>query len=650
MMRRWSIWAATGVVVGAAGLAWMFIWIVGGIVLLGFALSLARQTFRARLAVMDDADIGRSVLLLRPFAKDRKGGGGIRSNVFAQNLGLVGNLWHFSSGSLMRTFEEAFAPHVEQSLGPLFALGSPEEHLPPRGGRRIYASDDEWQEVAQRCSREARYVVVLAGSTPNLTCELQFLRGEVDPRKVFLLIEPFDRDLWVDVRQTLAEVNWSTPDTDPGPGSVIAFDEHWQAILVASGLRDGKEFAEILSRWISAGNTHAKENRPADMIEWQAPRHERPINWQDLSDVRNFGGRANQIATILLTAAAGLFFAMLVASALGMRGRGGALLVALLIFIPIVPVYFGAAAVGRYFASGGYPWALPTILAVVVASGYGLTVWNERAETEGAMWADLEQRHDSAIAALLVGDTPQFRREMTGLERRAEEGLRNDEADAEDIRRKLARWNAEVPAVVTQNWSQVAPTAIRNEAWHGELAILLRERGMVQQLNELAEMRSSLRERLLERGIRVDAESESLRGSTRDALVAGTIALLKSALPDREIYTEWPLPDIAEPDDALRAKVQITAVSLEFDDESWPQIPTQLMVRVSWSDEPPSPFSEPTVVSTAVRAAAHPLAELGITTDEQTLWMLEHAVTTSKRNTNWLLEDLDRAFAKELKR
>lgn len=86
------------------------------------------------------------------------------------------------------------AVSVEQELafimnrvGPVVAIGQPGELLPELGAARLYASDEEWRAKVTDLMRQARLVIVRAGSTANLEWEIdQAVR--VVPRRELLFI------------------------------------------------------------------------------------------------------------------------------------------------------------------------------------------------------------------------------------------------------------------------------------------------------------------------------------------------------------------------------------------------------------------------------------------------------------------------------
>jgi hypothetical protein len=135
------------------------------------------QALRAR--EVRALDSRAPILLLRSFADDglRLGRSRLRST-----LAWVapGTFEHFLSRALL-------------PLGPLIAIGEPNEKLPPLGFNREYYGELEWKEAVRGLMCEARLVVVVVHQTPNLIWEIGTLAAEGMLEKTVLLLPPVDR-------------------------------------------------------------------------------------------------------------------------------------------------------------------------------------------------------------------------------------------------------------------------------------------------------------------------------------------------------------------------------------------------------------------------------------------------------------------------
>jgi hypothetical protein len=104
------------------------------------------------------------VLYLRSFADDK---------VSAKQL--ISRLWEMAESDLMfsgTTEEETLAKAFER-IGPCIALGRPGETLAPLGMYRMYFDDREWKEGIGMLLKQARLVILRAGSTESFFWEFR---------------------------------------------------------------------------------------------------------------------------------------------------------------------------------------------------------------------------------------------------------------------------------------------------------------------------------------------------------------------------------------------------------------------------------------------------------------------------------------------
>jgi len=113
------------------------------------------------------ADSKREVLYLRAFQSD------------------PAILWSKDGGP--KTLEEQLAD-VLRPFGNLLAIGRPGEKLPPPGGARIYASDDEWKETVTQRMQASRLVIIRAALKENLLWELKQAVATLSAQKVLILV------------------------------------------------------------------------------------------------------------------------------------------------------------------------------------------------------------------------------------------------------------------------------------------------------------------------------------------------------------------------------------------------------------------------------------------------------------------------------
>lgn len=194
--------------------------------------------------------LNNPVLFLRPFSKDdRKVERGFESLGWSVALGPLGRWWY--ALLLRKTPEEQIERATMAALGPMVALGSPQDRMPRSGALRVYASDDEWQDVVRTFVSRSQAVFMMAGTTAALTWELNHLRNAVEPTRVFIFTEPPDttRDRWSAILRTFEDAGWTLPQRDPGPGAVIGFDEQWRPAVLAQGEDDAGKLVAAVIAW-----------------------------------------------------------------------------------------------------------------------------------------------------------------------------------------------------------------------------------------------------------------------------------------------------------------------------------------------------------------------------------------------------------------
>lgn len=114
------------------------------------------------------------VLYLRSFGDDPKA---------AQRASMAG----FSFNT-----EEGEIAEIVKSIGPLVAIGRPDEELSYFGAARVYVGAGDWQERVRELLSQARLVIIRAGETAGLSWELEQCAKVVRPERLIILI-PFSR-------------------------------------------------------------------------------------------------------------------------------------------------------------------------------------------------------------------------------------------------------------------------------------------------------------------------------------------------------------------------------------------------------------------------------------------------------------------------
>jgi hypothetical protein len=157
-----------------------------------------------------EADPRPPILYLRPFKADRvrfvtekiraqrampvrvnTAGGGVLGYLLASLMLVVVNAIRraWSKSNRGGSMGEVMLIEPLKTLGPVVAVGRPQEHVPPVGAARIYAGDD-WQDVVRAILDKAQLVLMFAGSTPGFQWEMTHIFDR-QPFIPTLIILPF---------------------------------------------------------------------------------------------------------------------------------------------------------------------------------------------------------------------------------------------------------------------------------------------------------------------------------------------------------------------------------------------------------------------------------------------------------------------------
>jgi hypothetical protein len=89
--------------------------------------------------------------------------------------------------ALLNTEEETLA-QVLAEIGPVIAIGRPEEELPHIGAARLYVSHDLWQDEVLRLMSRAGLVVLRAGDSAGLWWEVERATQLMPPERILFLL------------------------------------------------------------------------------------------------------------------------------------------------------------------------------------------------------------------------------------------------------------------------------------------------------------------------------------------------------------------------------------------------------------------------------------------------------------------------------
>jgi len=228
------VFSVLATICGPAGL-----WLIGGGLIRRGNAQAAQPTLETALA----NDGRRPVVYVRPFEKDRA--------TFVIGDKEKYGRYHTSLIDSSRvtivaiTFDEYLGHAIRKAIGPLVALGSPEDYLPPLGAARKYAEDATWQEDFDRLLTMAEAIVLRVGDSQNLQWELGQIKAHGLEERLFLVtghsslregvpghwlrrlserwsgVLPFS---WDEFSSILRGLGYQLDQDNPGPGAVVTFD------------------------------------------------------------------------------------------------------------------------------------------------------------------------------------------------------------------------------------------------------------------------------------------------------------------------------------------------------------------------------------------------------------------------------------------
>jgi hypothetical protein len=182
------------------------------------------------------------------------------------------------SGYTPLSFEHYMRGTVEAVLGPLIALGAPEDYLIPQGAARVYAPDDDWREWFAQLAGSAQAIVLSPGSSGSLRWELDCVLRRGMAMKLFIALGPNAFELppgrpdisalqwaerfagfpewkpvnWPRFQQTMAELGYNVPFQLPRPPYVIAFDERAQAVILTGRFETPHEYVAAIRGYLNS--------------------------------------------------------------------------------------------------------------------------------------------------------------------------------------------------------------------------------------------------------------------------------------------------------------------------------------------------------------------------------------------------------------
>ena len=160
-------------------------------------------------------------------------------------------------------------------LGPVIAIGRPDENLPALGAARFYVSHECWQEKVAEVASESQLVVWASGVTEGLQWEIQHLVEKLPPSKLILWAHPHllrvgraAREAeWTKFRQTLG-THFPQPLPEVlGKTRIFRFADDWKPVAFAPEARPGDWLLlRFPSRQDSALRALLEDREPPEVV------------------------------------------------------------------------------------------------------------------------------------------------------------------------------------------------------------------------------------------------------------------------------------------------------------------------------------------------------------------------------------------------
>ena len=233
-----------------------------------YCLWMAKRSKAPNLTDVISADPRAPVLYLRAFARE---GESFAVPKLSEKSTYVSAFQSYS-GPRGVNFEQYLAPAFSAAIGPLVALGSPEDYAAPDGAARMYAADTDWKDQFRILARRSACIVMHVDQSDNLGWELESIRTDRLQEKFLVLVSPQKKPgafakkalayaaklggvtptTWSQFAQALRSHGYTLDITDPGPGAVIGFDSEGKGKLLFTGAKEPADFVAAVSRAIKS--------------------------------------------------------------------------------------------------------------------------------------------------------------------------------------------------------------------------------------------------------------------------------------------------------------------------------------------------------------------------------------------------------------
>jgi hypothetical protein len=223
------------------------------------AFKLRKQIEEPSALEVMNSDPRPPVLYLRAFYQEVEP----FTTVSDDEIGHYQETWHNQFLPNNVTLEVYLSGAFSEHIGPLIALGNPEDFFPPEGAARLYSEDADWKEEFMKLGKDSAAIVMELSSSENLEWELDTIFQNNWQQKLFIITKPEPKmrsflyifmNAFMSLAKGTPKLNWSkfrsqlrnsgfSLDIEkPKNGAIISFDSFGKGFLYGDNLKDPIDF------------------------------------------------------------------------------------------------------------------------------------------------------------------------------------------------------------------------------------------------------------------------------------------------------------------------------------------------------------------------------------------------------------------------
>lgn len=165
-------------------------------------------------------------------------------------------------------------------IGPLIAIGKPNDLIPPIGAARLYVSHDKWQELVRQLTAASRFIILRLGPTEGFWWELQHVAETCQPTQILVFLPPEDRYRMYQmlVAHGPAILKVQLPP-QCGNALFLGFGPKWEPRLY--GVRGPSFFAQFRRLLTGSPGPAIREALRPALWELGLPTRKMPLHWRE---------------------------------------------------------------------------------------------------------------------------------------------------------------------------------------------------------------------------------------------------------------------------------------------------------------------------------------------------------------------------------